>query len=394
MQDENLLVKDCKQLLENILSEAPKDNNLILAIIAKADKAGIIHPESTSLFPNFYGYVMDRTKMYLMSDLKTISNVPREGEEVRIMTAHYLVYWDKIINGYKGKSLPDKLNEVAQATYAWTKNTSPYKNAEIILVFRDKAQGFINANKTQSDIADEKRNFYENWLKGQTKYFTDRLWNVVKWLHATQELEGRDTFVIPLELFKRKKVNHEEAKKLIINLENRKIVSTFKELGRTPPTDDPNKPTGSIGESVKDKEEFFYDPKTTITLTHEFKYLYGVLEKTYEKTPEMTPQVESSRVVGIQTPLSSSLTPKQTVRGILDYLKFPKKQRKLLLCLGDGKPKDTKTLKKDVDTGDLSTLKRNTLDTIKKHGLSAVLKIESYKDGFKYFYRLDIKQTT
>lgn len=144
MQDEKSLISDCKQLLENILSEAPKNHEYILAIVAKADKPGVIFPDSNSSFPNFYGYVLDRTKMYMMTDLKVTSNVPRQGSERRIMTAHYLVYWDKIVNGYSDKPLADKMYEIASATWAWTSNTSKYKNAELIMVFRSKAEEFLS----------------------------------------------------------------------------------------------------------------------------------------------------------------------------------------------------------------------------------------------------------
>ena len=163
MQDEKFLIADCRQLLENILSEAPENHEFILAIVAKADKPGVIYPDSESSFPNFYGYILDRTKMYMMTDLKVTSNVPRQGSEMRIMTAHYLVYWDKIINGQKNKPLSDKFNQMAEATWAWTSNTSKYKNAELIMVFRSEAREWLNKLNKQIVPPEDRDYWYENY---------------------------------------------------------------------------------------------------------------------------------------------------------------------------------------------------------------------------------------
>lgn len=149
------LIEDCRQLIENIILESQPEHKYILAIVAKADHQGIIHPEPNSLFPNFYGYTMDRTKMYLMTDLHITSNVPRSGEEMKIMTGSDLVLSEKKLNiHYRNKTIDDLLFEQAKNTWAWTKNTSPYQNAEVILVFRDKAIEFLKSQKERQDSTD------------------------------------------------------------------------------------------------------------------------------------------------------------------------------------------------------------------------------------------------
>ena len=166
--EESPLLKDCRQLISNILSEAQPDHKYILAIVAKTDHSGIIFPESDSIYPNFYGYVMDRTKMYLMSNLQITSNVPRMGHEMKIMTASELVLSEKRLNiEYISKSLPDKLFEIAQATWAWTSNTSPYQNAELILVYRDKALDFLK--KYEENYENNKNISIPKFTKVETK---------------------------------------------------------------------------------------------------------------------------------------------------------------------------------------------------------------------------------
>lgn len=85
---------------------------------------------------------------------------------------------------------------------------------------------------------------------------------------------------------------------------------------------------------------------------------------------------------------TKGITEKQKIKEILKQYKFPKKQKALIKALSDFLPKSTKTLRNEIGTGDLSSLKRDTLTIIKKHGLSDILSIVSYKDGFEYFYRL------
>lgn len=98
------------------------------------------------------------------------------------------------------------------------------------------------------------------------------------------------------------------------------------------------------------------------------------------------PRIEQQSII-------KRMTPKQTVKEILKQYKFPKKQKALIKALSDILPKNTKTLKGEIHTGDLSSLRRDTLTTIKKHGLSDILSIESYKNGFEYFYRLIINKS-
>ena len=149
------LLQDCRQLIENILSESNPEHKYILAIVAKADHQGIIR-QPTSLFPNFYGYTMDRTKMYLMTDLKITSNVPRRGEAMRLMTSQHLVLCEKRLNlHYISKSFADILHETVSEEWVWTVNNTKYQNAEVILIFRDKAMEFIRTQGNKQKIDNE-----------------------------------------------------------------------------------------------------------------------------------------------------------------------------------------------------------------------------------------------
>lgn len=379
---------ESKTLLTLILEDSPKDRQFILCILALAKNSQVptrIFHHSNTEYPTFYGYVNEKIPLYLMG-VNLLSNVPRVGFAKRLITANNISLAEAVINKAKNWDVHQKLEYISKLITL--NNRTSFVESSVYLFFRDKAEEFINVNKTQSDLADNKEKSYGLWLEGQGKYFTDKLWQVVRWLHVTQELIGSHTFQIPLELFKRKKVNLEEAKKLIINLENKKLVSTFHELSRTPPTDDPNKPSGSVGQSVVDKEEVFYDSKTTITLSHEFKYLYKVLEKRYEKL-EISQPTDPTKVDETPNPPFGSVTPKQSVRQIVNDYKFPKKQKRLIMKLSNFLPIDTKILESKVDTRDLSSLKKHTLETIKSHGLSDIISIESIKKSFdKYFYQL------
>lgn len=113
-------------------------------------------------------------------------------------------------------------------------------------------------------------------------------------------------------------------------------------------------------------------------------------EEESKKILQKVPDLEK-RLIVVEQQSQTRKAPKQTVKEILKQYKFPKMQKKLINKLVNMLPKDTKTLKTEVGTNDLSSLKRDTLATIKKQGLSPILVIKSYKGGFdSHFYQMEL----
>ncbi len=128
-------------LLSLILRDAPKDRQLILCVLARSNQVpSPIKFHSNTEYPTFYGYSNERMPFYLMGK-KVISNVPREGSAKRLISSHYLAYSETAINGAGTWDLSQRLFFVSK--FIKLDNQTSYKDAEVYLVFRDKAQEYI-----------------------------------------------------------------------------------------------------------------------------------------------------------------------------------------------------------------------------------------------------------
>src|SRR3989344_5153607 len=133
-------------LLSLILQDSPKDRQLILCILAQSNTVPTrITFSPNTEYPTFYGYSNNRIPLYLMGK-GVISNVPREGYAKRLLSSHYLSYTETVINGAKNWDIHQKLMSVSK--FITLDNKTAYKDAEIFLVFRDKALDYIKGYTT------------------------------------------------------------------------------------------------------------------------------------------------------------------------------------------------------------------------------------------------------
>ncbi len=128
-------------LLSLILRDSPKDRQLILCILARSNTVPTrITFNPNTDYPIFYGYSNSKISLYLMGK-GIISNVPREGYIKRLLSSHYLSYAETVINGAKNWDIHQKLMSVSK--FITLDNKTTYKDAEVFLVFRDKALDYI-----------------------------------------------------------------------------------------------------------------------------------------------------------------------------------------------------------------------------------------------------------
>lgn len=128
-------------LLSLILRDAPQDRQFILCVLARSNQVpGQIKFHSNTEYPTFYGYSNERMPYFLMGK-GVLSNVPREGSAKRLISSYYLSYAETVINKAKNWDIHQKLWSVSK--FITLDNNTTYKDAEVFLVFRNKAQDFI-----------------------------------------------------------------------------------------------------------------------------------------------------------------------------------------------------------------------------------------------------------
>lgn len=135
-------------LLSLILRDAPQDRQFILCVLARSNQVpGQIKFHSNTEYPTFYGYSNERMPYFLMGK-GVLSNVPREGSAKRLISSHYLSYAETVINKAKNWDIHQKLMSVSK--FIKLDNKTAYKDAEVFLVFRDKAQDYIKDYVSQN----------------------------------------------------------------------------------------------------------------------------------------------------------------------------------------------------------------------------------------------------
>lgn len=113
----------------------------------------------------------------------------------------------------------------------------------------------------------------DTWLGSKSSWFIDKLWQVVVEIQAKHETTGRDTFIIPINQFKKKELDLEKVQDILAQLHDKEIISVDKTINQA------KDKSFSIVIPITDDESIFTDPKTEITLSHDFKYLYSYLDK-------------------------------------------------------------------------------------------------------------------
>lgn len=119
----------------------------------------------------------------------------------------------------------------------------------------------------------------DQWLERKNEETLKKIRQVVLVLNSEWQLRDEDTFKIPIEKLVKDWVDNErELEAVLSNLHNRKIIEVSRKLGETPPTNDLNKPQGSIWATIIDQPEIIRREDTQIRLfTKKFDYLVNKL---------------------------------------------------------------------------------------------------------------------
>ena len=128
-------------LLSLIIQDSPKDQNLVVCVLARSNAVpNRINFHTNTEYPTFYGYYNSRIPLYLMGK-GVLSDVPREGYSKRLISAGSLSLAEAVINRAKSWDKQKKLDSVAK--FIKLDNRTAYKDAEVFLMYRDKASAYI-----------------------------------------------------------------------------------------------------------------------------------------------------------------------------------------------------------------------------------------------------------
>lgn len=136
----------------------------------------------------------------------------------------------------------------------------------------------------------------DQWLEKKDKETLKKIWQVIFVLNSEWQLRDEDTFKIPIEKFVKDWTDNErELESILTNLHNRKIIEVSRKLGETPPTDDPNKPQGSIWATIKDQPEIIRKEDAQIRLsTKKFGYLVNKLRSLVAENKVGSPTIHQT----------------------------------------------------------------------------------------------------
>lgn len=152
-------------LLCILLRESPQDHQYILCVLARSNAVpSPIKFGPNTEYPTFYGYYNEKIPFFLMGK-GIISNVPRQGYAKRLISSAYLAYAETSINNATSFDVPKKLEFVSR--FITLDNNTAYKDAEVYLVFRDKAIGFI------ANYVDRNRERLSQFLSSKLGRFED-----------------------------------------------------------------------------------------------------------------------------------------------------------------------------------------------------------------------------
>lgn len=116
----------------------------------------------------------------------------------------------------------------------------------------------------------------DDWLSKKELWALQKIWQVVSALNSEWQLRDQDIFKIPLDKFTRARTNEHDLEAILISLHNKKFIDVSRKLGETPPSNDPNKPEGSIWTTVDDQPEIIRREDTQVEI---FPKKFGYLVK-------------------------------------------------------------------------------------------------------------------
>ncbi len=116
----------------------------------------------------------------------------------------------------------------------------------------------------------------DDWLSKKEPWALQKIWQVVSALNSEWQLRDQDIFKIPLDKFTRARTNEHDLEAILISLHNKKFIDVSRKLGETPPTNDQNKPEGSIWTTVDDQPEIIRREDTQVEI---FPKKFGYLVK-------------------------------------------------------------------------------------------------------------------
>ena len=145
----NRLEKDTLMLLTAILADVEIDKEYIICVMAKTDSYRNRRLASKGDLPMIYGYIRERIPVYLMKR-KIMTNIPREGSELQLISGSDLPKVEMVINGGGNWDLTKKLEFIGG--YLNKGASKDYPTAQPYLVYRSKVQEYIDEMESKQSM--------------------------------------------------------------------------------------------------------------------------------------------------------------------------------------------------------------------------------------------------
>lgn len=360
-------------LLSLILQDSPKDRQLILCILARSNSVPTrITFSPNTEYPTFYGYTNSRIPFYLMGT-GVISNVPREGYAKRLLSSYYLSYAETIINRGGKRDFHQKLTSVSK--FITLDNKTTYKDAEVFLIFRDRALGYIK------DYAVSHRDEIASFL-GQDFIKAAHLETFLTQADYSDKAsrKGLEKKWDALQAIWTVFVSNNRPEKMLISIRNlaikdrsvHEIDGIFEGLSKD----------GCFIKWHRGTENYAVEginPDTLESIYKQTKSVYEEPDKT-QTQPSDAPKKLSKRDL------------KKIINGVLKTRKFGKKEKAFLKFLSDFEPHTIEAISSEISTKDCKHLKGRVDKKLKGTGFS-IKTLKATGWGNKSHYQLEYLPT-
>lgn len=145
--------------------------------------------------------------------------------------------------------------------------------------FQDKA--LRNTEEPKFSQVDQMSEKINKWLDTKEQWTLKKIWQVMSALNYEWQLQDEKAFNIPHHKFERARITAlKDLEAILKSLHKKKVIRVSRKIAETPPTNDPNKPQGSIWATVIDEPNIVYRADTVIEIfPNEFVCLRDSLEK-------------------------------------------------------------------------------------------------------------------
>lgn len=145
--------------------------------------------------------------------------------------------------------------------------------------FQDKV--LSNTEKPKFSHVDQVQAKITKWLDTKEQWTLKKIWQVISALNSEWQLQDEKVFNIPHDKFERARITApKDLEAILRNLHKQEIIRVSRKVAETPPTNDPNKPQGSLWVTITDEPKIVHKSDTLIEIfPDEFVCLRDSLKK-------------------------------------------------------------------------------------------------------------------